>query len=122
MTQERVTVTGIPETKAALAAFGERASNDAEVATQAAGIVAAAARVSAPVRTGLLAASYTVEERYVVNPIEYAPFVEFGTDRVAPQAVITNAMEASAEQVAQLYAEWLAQQAGQLGFEAKSEQ
>jgi len=120
MTQERVTVTGIPETKAALNALGERAANDAEVATQAAGIVAAAARVSAPVRTGLLAASYAVEERYVVNAIEYAPFVEFGTDRMAPQAVITNAMEASAEQVAIMYADWLATQADAVGLEGKA--
>jgi hypothetical protein len=121
MTQERVTVTGVPETQAALAAFGDRAANDAEIAAQAAGVVAAAAQAAAPVRTGLLAGSYGVQDRYVVNPVEYAPFVEFGTDRMAPHYVITNAMEASVEQVGQMYAEWLAQQAGAVGFDAKSE-
>jgi len=115
-----VTVTGIPETQAALNAFGERAANDAEVANQAAAVVAAAARIGAPVRSGLLAGSYAVEDRYVVSPVEYAPFVEFGTDRMVAQNVIGGAMEASSEQVGQMYAEWLAAQADAVGLEGKS--
>jgi len=115
-----VTVTGVPETQAALNAFGERAANDAEVAGQAAAVVAAAAGVRAPVRSGLLAGSYAVEDRYVVNPIEYAPFVEFGTDRMVAQNVIGGAMEASAEQVGIMYAEWLAAQADAVGLEGTS--
>lgn len=120
MTEPRITVTGIEETNAALAAFGERAANDLEIAGQAAAIVAAAAGAGAPVRTGALAAGYGVVERYVNNPVEYAPFVEFGTDRMAPQYVITNAMEASTEQVAAMYAEWLATQADAVGLEGSS--
>lgn len=115
-----VTVTGVPETQAALNAFGERAANDAEVANQAAQLVAGAARVAAPVRTGTLAAGYGVEDRYVVNPTDYAPFVEFGTDRMVAQNVIGGAMEASAEQVGQMYAEWLAGQADAVGLEGTS--
>ena len=85
MTEPKITVTGIPETQAALAAFGERAANDIEVAGQAAAIVAAAASIRAPVLTGALAASYTVSERYVVSDLPYAGPVEYGTDRmVAP--------------------------------------
>jgi hypothetical protein len=122
VTEPKITVTGIEETNAALAAFGDRAANDLEIAGQAAAIVAAAAGAGAPVRTGALAAGYGVVERYVNNPVEYAPFVEFGTDRMVPQYVITNAMEASTEQVAAMYAEWLANQAQQVGFESKSEQ
>lgn len=117
MTEPKVTVTGIEETNAALAAFGERAANDAEVAGQAAALVAAAAGVAAPVRSGLLAGSYGVEDRYVVNPIEYAPFVEFGTERMAAQHVIGGAMEANVEQVGIMYAEWLAAQADATGLE-----
>jgi hypothetical protein len=122
MSDERVTVTGIPETKAALAAFGERAANDTEVAGQAASIVAAAASVRAPVLTGALAASYGVSERFVVNPLPYAGPVEFGVPELGmePRFVIGGAMEASAEQVAQMYAEWLAAQAGAVGLEGKA--
>jgi len=122
MTGERVTVTGIPETKAALNAFGERAANDVEVAGQAAAIVAAAASVRAPVRTGALAASYGVEERYVVNPLPYAGPIEFGVPDLgmAPQFVIGGAMESSAEQVAIMYADWLAIQADAVGLEGKA--
>ena len=121
MTEPKITVTGVDETVAALNAFAERAANDIEVAGQAAAVVAAAAQAGAPVRSGALAAGYGVVERYVSNPVDYAPFVEFGTERMAPQYVITNAMEASADQVAQMYADWLAQQGSAAGFEAKSE-
>jgi hypothetical protein len=120
VTEPKVTVTGIEETNAALAAFGERAANDAEVAGQAAALVAAAAGVAAPVRSGLLAGSYGVEDRYVVNPIEYAPFIEFGTDRMAAQHVIGGAMEASAEQVGIMYAEWLTAQADAAGLDGST--
>jgi hypothetical protein len=120
VTEPKVTVTGIEETNAALAAFGERAANDAEVAGQAAALVAAAAGVAAPVRSGLLAGSYGVEDRYVVNPIEYAPFVEFGTDRMAAQHVIGGAMEANVEQVGIMYAEWLATQADAAGLDGST--
>ena len=120
MTEPKITVTGIPETQAALAAFGERAANDIEVAGQAAAIVAAAASLRAPVLTGALAASYTVSERYVVSDLPYAGPVEYGTDRMLPRFVIGGAMEESAEQVGNMYAEWLAAQADAAGLEGKS--
>jgi hypothetical protein len=120
MTEPRLTVTGVPETVAALNAFGERAANDLEVAAQAAALVAAGASVRAPVRTGALAGSYTVVERYVVSDLPYAGPIEFGTAIMPAFNVIGGAMEENAEQVAIMYADWLATQADAVGLEGKS--
>jgi hypothetical protein len=116
-------VDGGPETSAALIAFATAMENDAVAAAQAAAIVAGVAGGSAPVRTGALAASYGVQDTYVVNPLQYAGPIEYGVPDLgmAPQFVVTNAWESSAGQVEAVYSTWAAEQARAVGLEATSE-
>jgi hypothetical protein len=110
-------VEGGPETQAALAAFAAKAEQDTEAAAKAAAVVASAASSLAPVRTGALAASYTVADVYVVNPLPYAGPIEYGTDRMAAQNVVHNAWEAAGPQVVEAYEQVYAANAKALGFE-----
>lgn len=115
------TVEGGPETAKALIDFAERAANDAEAAAQAGAIVAGVAGSLAPVATGALAGSYGVQDTYVVNPLQHAGPIEYGTDRMAPQYVVQNAWENSAAQVEAVYSAWLAAQGSAVGLESKVE-
>ena len=116
-------VEGGPETAAALLGFAAAAGNDAVAAAQAAAIVAAVAGGNAPVRTGALAASYGVQDTYIVNPLQYAGPIEYGVPSLgmAPQYVVRDAWESSAAQIEAVYSEWLAAQGRALGLEARSE-
>ncbi len=58
--------------------------------------LASTARTLTPRRTGTLAAGWTVRRggsgrRDVVNQVRYAPFVEYGTRRTAPVAMMGRA-------------------------------
>lgn len=113
-------VEGVEETQAAFLALAARAGNDQEAAAKAAAVVAAAAGPLAPRLTGALAASYGVEDRFVVNPLPYAGFVEYGANGVAPSYVVGRAWDTQAATIEAVYAEWLAGQARAEGFEATS--
>ena len=113
-------IQGEAETKAALAAFAARAEQDTEAAAKAAALVAGVAGGLAPVRTGALAASYGVQETYVVNPLPYAGPIEYGTDRMGAQYVVQNAWDAAAAQVVEAYEQVYAANAKALGFETTS--
>lgn len=113
-------VEGEAETAAAFVALAARAENDAEAAARAAAIVAAAAGGFAPVATGALAASYGVQDRFVVNPMPYAAFVEYGTAMIRPAFAVGQAWDTQAGAIEAVYAAWMAEQARSVGFDATS--
>lgn len=112
-------VVGEAETKAAFNALASRMETDA-AASQAATVVANAAGGLAPVRTGLLAASYGVQEAFVINPLPYAAAIEYGVPSkgMAPAYVIRTAFDNAGEQVVDVYERWIVQQATAVGLEA----
>ena len=110
-------IEGEAETKAALAAFADRAATDTEAAAKAAAVVAGTAGGLAPVRTGALAASYGVQDTYVVNPLPYAGPIEYGTAIMPAHNVVGQAWEASGAQVVEVYEQVYAENARALGFE-----
>ena len=116
---ETVTVEGVAETQAAFTAFAKRAAKDEEPATAGGQLVAPAASALAPVRTGALAAAYAVRKRYVVNRLPYAGPVEFGQPArgIAPQFPLTEALDANAAAIEDIYASWIAEQAAAAGFD-----
>ena len=114
------TVEGGPETAAALTAFAARIEADTQGPAKAAAIVAGIAGSLAPVLTGALAASYGVQDVYVVNPLQYAGPIEYGTDRMAAQYVVTNAWESAGAQVVDAFEQVYAQDAKALGFETST--
>lgn len=113
-------VVGEAETKQAFNALASRVENDQAAAAKAASVVAAAAGGLAPVRTGLLAASYGVQDVYVINPLPYAAPIEYGVPSkgMAPQYVIRTAFDNAGEQVVEVYEQWIVQQAGAVGIDA----
>ena len=113
-------VEGVEETQAAFLALAAQAANDQEAAAKAAAIVAAAAGPLAPYVTGALAASYGVQDRFIVNPTAYAGFVEYGTRQMPGAFVVGRAWDTSASAIEAAYSEWLASQARAIGFEATS--
>jgi len=113
-------VTGEAETKAAFNNLASRVVNDVEAASKTAGIVASKAGSFAPVRTGLLAASFGVQDRFVINDVPYAGYVEHGVPSLgmAPQYMVRQAFESSADQIDAIYSQWIASEAKSAGIEA----
>ena len=112
-------VTGAAETKAAFTTLASRVENDTVAASQAATIVANAAGGLAHSRTGLLAASYGVQEAFVINPLPYAAAIEYGVPfkGMGPQYVIRTAFDNAGEQVVDVYEQWIKQQATSVGID-----
>jgi hypothetical protein len=117
-----VDIQGQAETEAAFKDLATRVENDAEAATKVASLVAGKASQFAPVRTGLMAGSYGVQDRYVVNVAPYAGFVEYGVPslEMAPQNTVQRAFEASSEQIEKVYSQWIAREASAVGLESNS--
>lgn len=112
-----VEITGVDETNAALKAFGGAVAKDTEAARKVAELIARGARGNAPVLTGELAASYRVQDQYVVNDVSYATFVEYGTWKTDAQYPIRDAAESSMEQAEQIYSDMAIQKAREQGFD-----
>jgi hypothetical protein len=86
----RVVVLGIPETEAAIAA-SVAAANAGDTLDRAAELIAGAAALIGPDRTGLLSSSYQGAGGAVVTHVVYGPFVEYGTVRMPAQRRIARA-------------------------------
>lgn len=114
------TVEGGPETAAALTAFAARVEADTQGPAKAAAVVASVAGSTAPVLTGALAGSYAVQDTYVVNPLQYAGPIEYGTDRMTGQFVVHNAWESAGAQVVDAFEQVYAADAKALGFDTTS--
>lgn len=115
-------VTGEAETKAAFNKLATRIANDVEAASKVAGVVASKAGGYAPIRTGLLAGSFGVSDRYVINDAPYAGYVDQGVPSLgmAPQFMVKQAFESSADQIDAIYSQWIASEATSVGIEATS--
>ena len=113
-------VIGEKETQAAFASLATKVETDTQGATKAAAVVASKAATLAPVRTGVLAGSYGVEDVNVISSAPYAVYIEYGAParNMAPQYVVQQAFETSAAQIEQVYSQWIASTATSIGFEA----
>ena len=115
-------IQGQAETEKAFTNLASRVTNDAEAASKVASIVANKAAQFAPVRTGLMAGSYGVQDRYVVNDTAYSGYVEHGVPSLGmvPQNTVKQAFETSADQIEQIYSQWIAKEATSVGLESTS--
>jgi hypothetical protein len=115
-------VIGEAEVKAAFNNLASRVETDTQAATKTAAIVASKAGSLAPVRTGALASSYGVEDVYVISSVSYAVYIEYGAPArgMAPQYIVQQAFDTSAEQIEQVYSQWIASEAKSVGLEATS--
>lgn len=111
-----VTVTGIPEVTSALHRLGQQVEKDDEPAAKSATLVAGAAGSYAPVLTGMLASSYAADERYIINPMPYARFVEYGSYNVSPSFPIHRAVEANMPQIVQIYSDFVGDKIDEVGL------
>ncbi len=87
-----------PQFQAAMKKRAQALSNNIEAATKktALGIKAAAMR-NTPVKTGNLRKNWKQDKKgkwhyEVRNDVDYAPYVEFGTWKMAPRAMLGNAV------------------------------
>lgn len=113
-----IEVTGVEEVNAALNALGKAIVNDLQPAAQVAALGAAGASQRAPVITGELASGYGVQDRFVINDVSYASFVEFGTRFMEGQFPIQQSLDAISSEAEQIYNDWAKQQIEAVGFDA----
>lgn len=113
-------VQGEAETKTAFNKLASQVVNDAEAAAKVAILVAGKASNFAPIRTGLLAASYGTQDRYVINTAPYSGYVEHGVPSLgmAPAFTVKQAFETSAAEIDAIYSQWIAGKATAVGIEA----
>lgn len=117
MTEGKFEVLGVEETNAAFNELSRKVVNDLQPAQKVAELGAAGARSNAPVRTGELASQYSVQDRYVVNDMDYALFVEVGTAHMDAQYPIQRSLDAIEKQAEEIYNDWVMQQARETGFD-----
>jgi len=114
---DQIRVDSADETASALKKYGELIANDVDPARQVAQLGASGARANAPVVTGELAAGYAVQDRFVVNPVDYSLYVEYGTQYMEAQYPIRNSLEVLESQAEQIYGDWSQKMASEAGFE-----
>jgi hypothetical protein len=112
----KVTVTGVPETVAKFDRLGQLVEDDAAPANQAAQVAASAASSFAPVLTGELASMYQASERFVINPLSYAGFVEYGARGVAPMFPIHRGLDATLDETERIYQQFVEDQIRKAGL------
>jgi hypothetical protein len=115
-------VEGSEQTQAAFNELADKVKNDAPAASQVAAIVAGKAGSFAPIRTGLLASSFGVQDRYIVNSAPYSGYVEYGVPSLgmAPMYMVQQAFDVSVAEIDNAYSQWIASEAKSSGFEAQS--
>jgi HK97 gp10 family phage protein len=115
---EPVSLTGVDETVSAFDALGKSLTNDVEPASKVAALAADKAMAIAPVLTGALSSSYAVEERFIVSPLPYSIYVEYGTIYMGAQHIVQRSLDAVADKVEPIYNDWVKQEAERVGFDA----
>jgi hypothetical protein len=118
MSEPHIVVEGAEETAVALQQLKSKVVNDLQPAQQVAQLGAQGAGSRAPVRTGELASMYSVEDRYIVNPVPYALFVEVGTQSMQAQYPVQLSLDAIESQAEAIYSDWVKQQIEGVGFDA----
>jgi len=118
MIEPKVEILGADETVSALKQLGERIANDAAAAGKVAELAASGARDIAPFVTGELASGYGVQDRYIVNPVPYALYVEYGTENMDAQYPVKRTLEAIEGQAVDIYSQWSQEQIAGAGFDA----
>jgi HK97 gp10 family phage protein len=108
-----VRIEGLGEFRRAIRRGSERARSEAQRALGATVIEAEGEiKAATPVRTGRLRASITHEVRgltgVVGTNVEYAPYVEFGTVKMAPRRMFAVGIERAWPKVQQIWQEAMA--------------
>jgi hypothetical protein len=97
--------------------LAQNSVNDLQPAQAIAKLGAEGASKRAPVLTGALESEYTVEDRYVVNPLSYASMIEFGTIYFDAYQPIQLALDDLGPQSEQIYSDYYKKLSEDAGFD-----
>ncbi len=119
-----IRVKGGPELEAALKKVAENAAKMRPAHETAGAELAGAIALRTPRRTGMLAQSWDVQagdDRVSVSSdVVYAPYVEYGTQRMAGAGMVSGALEAQTPAIETTYTGALAEIGRGAGFETKT--
>jgi hypothetical protein len=119
-----VKVNGVPELERAIAKVAA-AAKDMSAAHELAGNgLAAAIAARTPIRTGLLASSWSVraapDRAQIENTVVYAPYVEYGTVRMLGAHMASQTLAEQEQTLAHGYETALADAGRSAGFETRT--